>query len=125
MNKDTKEMLKKVTGYDIVILIAAALISIMNFKEYTAIVIIAIILSLANFLLNAFLANYMLQAKAKKAFYVLGAAGRVMVTVAIAVLLCRNDTMSYLAFLIGYSLHYMAVILYGVTRVMLRKKGSN
>lgn len=117
MDRNTTDMLKKVTIYDAVILIIATVISIIMFKEFTAIVIVSILLSLANFLLNALLANYMLRVGAKKVFYILGAVGRVVVTVALAVLICHNETMNYLAFLIGYSLHYIAVTFYGVTRV--------
>lgn len=125
MDKDTRDMLKKVTVYDAAILVIAAAISVINYKEYTAIIIIAIILSLANFILNAAITSYILRIKGQQALYVFSAVGRVLVTVALAILICEKSMTNFIAFLIGYSLHYIAVTIYGVTRVTKKKKGSN
>lgn len=122
MDNDTKQMLKKVTIYDFIILVLVTIISVIKFKEYAIIIVVAVIMSLANFVLNALITNYMLKVKGQHLLYILAAVGRVLITAVIAVLLCGKDMNSYLAILIGYSLHYIAVTFYGVTRVTQKER---
>jgi ATP synthase protein I len=109
-------MLKKVSIYDAVILAASLIVCMLAFKAYTFVIIIGILLALANFNLNAVVTNYTFIATGKRGLLILATVIRVIVTAVIAVLLCKNNMNNLIAFLIGYSLHYIAIVVYGTTR---------
>lgn len=116
MDKDTKIMLKKVLIYDCLILAAVLIGSLMFFENYTVIVSIGLAMAGLNFILNAVITTYTLRAGGNKAYYIIGAMVRIFLTVGVAVLLAENNINNLVAFLIGYSLHYLAVLFYGATR---------
>lgn len=115
-------MLKIVLLTDSVILLLAAVISFLLFRNYTSIVIIGLILAMLNFVLNAVITSYSFVMTGRKIFFILGSLARIAITVTIALLLCKTNLYNFVAFLTGYSVHYIAVILYGLTRK--NKKGS-
>ena len=110
MNKDTLEMLKKVIIYDAVVTLISFAVSIIFFREYTAAVIIGILIATVNFLLNAVITNYSMKMTGGAVLIVLGALVRVAVAGAFAVILYNDNMINIAAYLIGYSLHYISVI---------------
>ena len=110
MSKDTLEMLKKVILYDAVITILSFIASILFFREYTAAVIIGIIIAVINFLLNAVITSYSMKLSGSAVLVVLGALARVAIAGAFAVILYRGNMLNIAAYLIGYSLHYISII---------------
>lgn len=111
MSKDTLKILKKVILYDAVIALLSLVISIFFFKAYTAAVMVGIVISVINFILNAVITNYAMKTKAGAALTVIGAVARVAIAGACAMLIYRSGSVQHIvAFLIGYSLHYLAVI---------------
>lgn len=115
MNAQVKTILKKVTIFDIIIAIISGMISYFLFKKYDYIVVIGLLMAVLNFVLNAITTNYILITMGKKMLSVLGSAVRIIITFSIAIILCKNNIYNFIAFLIGYSLHYIAVIFYGIT----------
>jgi len=116
LDKDTREMLKKVLIYDGLILVPVLLISVLFFKEYTLVGIVGLAMAAFNFLLNAGITTYNLKTTGNAAFYILGAMFRVIITVAVVLAISENNINNVIAFLTGYTLHYLAVTFYGVTR---------
>ena len=114
MSKDTYEMLKRVILCDVIIILLSFIISIIYFKEYTAIIIIGIIISVINFLLNAVITNYSMKIPGGAILIVIGALARVGIAGAFAVILYNNNMGNIIAYIIGYSLHYISIIA-GVT----------
>lgn len=110
MNKDTLEMLRKVMIYDAVITLLSFIVSILFFKEYTAAVIIGIVVSVVNFLMNAVITNYSMKITGGAILLVLGALARVAIAGAFAVILYHGNMLNIAAYLIGYSLHYISII---------------
>ena len=103
-------MLKKVILYDAVITLFSLVASILFFKAYTAAVIIGIVIAVVNFLLNAVITNYSMKTKGGAFLIVLGALARVALAGVFAVILYRGNMLNIAAYLIGYSLHYIAII---------------
>ena|GEM_PF-600603 len=126
MVNDSREMLKKVIIYDIVILLLAFIISLIFYQGYQFVVIIGLIIALVNFILNAVITNYSIMVAGNRVFLLLGTIIRIILTAAIAIMLCKENINNMIAFLIGYSLHYIAVVFYGATRgTKKNKKGSD
>ena len=123
MGKETRGMLKIVLLFDSIILLLAGAIAFLLFRDYMFVAIIGLILALLNFFLNAVITNYTFVMTGKKIFYLLGSLARIAITVTIALLLCKTNVYNFVAFLTGYSLHYIAVVLYGLTRK--NKRGSD
>lgn len=122
MDRETKEMLKVVAIFDAIILFLTIVIALILFNSYKLVVIMGLILAIMNFMLNAIVTSYAFAMTGKKSIYVLSSIVRIIITVVIAVIICSN-IYNFIAFLIGYSLHYLAVIFYGITRK--NKKGCD
>lgn len=109
-------MLKKVSIYDAAILVVCIIACMLTFREYTPVIVIGLLLALANFIMNAVVTSYTFIATGNRALLIFATVIRIVVTAAIAVLLCKNNMNNLIAFLIGYSLHYIAIVVYGTTR---------
>lgn len=123
MGKETREMLKIVLIFDNLILFFTIVTSLIFLKNYMLIIIVGMIMAILNFVLNAIITNYTFVMTGKKIFYLLGSVVRIIITVSVALLLCKSNLYNFIVFLIGYSLHYIAVVLYGITRK--NKKGCD
>lgn len=115
MGTDVKKMLKSVLICDIIVAVIAAIIFYFVFKDYDLIIILGLFISSINFIMNAYFSSYAMAAKKSQMFIVLGSIIRIGVACAIAVLLYKYNTRYPIAFLGGYTLHYAAVVLYGLT----------
>lgn len=117
MSRDTLEMLKKVMIADAVITLIILIVSILLFKDYTAAAVVGIIVAVVNFLLNAVITNYSMKIAGSAILIVLGALVRVAIAGAFAVILYRGNMLNIAAYLIGYSLHYISIIIGAAARV--------
>lgn len=123
MDKQTKEMLKKILSIDCIIILFASIMSTIMIKEYASVMIIGLFMSIINFIFNAVFTYYTFVKTEKKIHNVMGAAIRVFITIIVAILLYNNDEYNLFAFLAGYTLHYLAIIIYGFT--IKNEKGSD
>lgn len=123
MRLEVKNILKKVLYIDIIIMVIVFIISYKFYKPYQYVVIIGLVLSALNFIVNAVTTNYILDNSGKKILVILSSAFRIIITLGIVIILCSSDKFKYIAIIIGYTLHYLAVILYGLTTA--NKKGSD
>ena len=110
-------MLKKVIIIDAVITLIVLIVSILFFKVYTVAAVIGIIIAAVNFLLNAVITNYSMKITGSAILIVLGALVRVAIAGAFAVILYRGNMLNIAAYLIGYSLHYISIIIGAAVRV--------
>lgn len=117
LSKDTLEIVKKVIIYDAVITFLLIIATILFFKSYTAAAVIGIIIAFINFLLNAVVTNYSLKMTGGAILIVLGALVRIAIAGAFAMILYRGNVLNIAAYLIGYSLHYISVIIGAASRV--------
>lgn len=117
MNRDTLVILKKVILCDLVVTLILLIISILFFKEYTAAAVVGIIIAAVNFLLNAVITNYSMKISGSAILIVFGALFRVAVAGIFALILYRGNMLNIAAYLIGYSLHYISVVISAAGRV--------
>jgi ATP synthase protein I len=115
LDSGVKFILKRVFAFDIIIAVLAFSISYVFYKPYDYIIIVGLILATSNFVLNAISTSIIISKSGKKIFTVLLSAFRIIITLCIVIILCGNDKFKYIAILIGYTLHYIAVILHGLT----------
>lgn len=111
LTKDTLMMLKRVISYDGAILLLSVVISMIFFREYSIILIIGLIIALINFLLNSVITEYSMKASKGKAWILVGTIGRIALAAALALILYNDDMKNVVAYLIGYSLHYVSMII--------------
>ncbi|SMC28137.1 ATP synthase protein I [Clostridium acidisoli DSM 12555] len=115
MDSEVKFILKRVFVIDIIIAVLAFIISYVFYKPYDYIIIVGLILAAFNFVLNAISTSFILSISGKKFLTILISAFRIIITLCIVIILCGNDKFKYIAIIIGYTLHYIAVILHGLT----------
>lgn len=110
-------MLKKTIIYDVALIAVSFVLSILFLREYTVAVVVGLLIAVVNFLLNAVITNYSMKIAGGAFLVVLGALGRVAIAGVFAVVLYRGNMYNVAAYLIGYSLHYVSIIIGAVTRV--------
>ena len=111
MTKGTLMMLRRIALYDSIILLLSVVISIIFFREYVIILIIGLIIALVNFLLNSVITEYAMKASKGRAWILVGTVGRIAIAAAFVLILYDNDMKNVIAYLIGYSLHYVSMII--------------
>lgn len=109
-----KNVLKNVGKIDIVIAIIVLIFSFQFYRSYTFIVIIGLVMAIINFIFNAVTSSYLLSIGGKKNLIILSSAIRIIITIGIILLLYKNNKYNIVAFIAGYTLHYVAIIIYGV-----------
>lgn len=123
MGAEIKGILKKVLPIDIIIMVLVFIISYIFYKTYRYIIITGLILSILNFIVNGITTNYILSNAKEKFLVILSSAFRIIITLCIVIFVCSSDKFKYIAIIVGYTLHYLAVIIYGLTAG--NKKGSD
>lgn len=123
MDKQTKKMLKRILLIDRIIVILTLIISMIIIREYAFVIMIGLLMSITNFIVNAIVTYYAFTTAKKQIYNILGSACRVIVTTIVAVSLYNNDKYNLLAFIGGYILHYVAIVIYGIT--LKNEKGSD
>ncbi|MGI6747997.1 MAG: ATP synthase subunit I [Anaerovoracaceae bacterium] len=111
MTKSTLMMLKRVILGDGVVLLLSIVILMIFFREYALALIIGIIIALVNFLINAIITEYAMKSSKGKILILLGTIGRIAIAAVMALVLYDNDMKNIVAYLIGYSLHYVSLII--------------
>lgn len=116
VKNDLRDMFKKVIIFDAIL--AVVLISLVQFifPKYSLVVLGGLVLALINFIINGIITEYMLLNK--KSRYVLGNllgfVVRVVLVCGIAIIIYRRDQINVIAYMLGYSLHFISLTLYGI-----------
>ena len=110
-------MLKRVLITDAVITLLTLIVSILFFRDYTLAVTVGIIIAAVVFILNAVITNYSMKIAGGPMWVVLGALLRIAIAGAFAVILYQGNMLNIAAYLIGYSLHYISIIIGAAARV--------
>lgn len=101
-------------------MLLALVLCFVLFKNYAIIVVVGLLLAVINFVLNALTVIYAGRSNSGKIVLVLGAAFRMIITAATAVYICSDNIRNLPAFLVGYSLHYLAVLMFGISRKTMK-----
>lgn len=116
MKDDLKDIFGKVIIFDTMIGIICASLFHFIFKNYSLIFLGGLVLALINFIINGIITEYMLLKKKHK--YVLstsiGLVFRVAIVCSIAIFVYRIDQFNVVAFMLGYSCHFISLTLYGI-----------
>jgi hypothetical protein len=113
---DLREIFGKVIIFDIILGgVCAGLIQFI-FKKYSLIFLGGLVLALINFIVNGIITEYMLLKNKNK--YVLstsiGLVIRVVVVCGIAIAIYKIDQFNVVAYMLGYSCHFISLTLYGI-----------
>lgn len=109
MTKDTSAMLKRVMLYDGIIMLLTFVISMIFFRGFTAVIIIGVAIALLNFLLNSAITEYAIKASRGAIWILFGTVARIAVAGAFVLILYNDDVKNVIAYIVGYSLHYVSM----------------
>lgn len=123
MNANVKVMLKNVIKYDVIVALITAIGFFIVFKkyDYDAVIVLGLLIGTLNFIMNSYFSSYGMTNNKGQLFILLGAVIRVVFAGLAVVILYKVNKYYVIAFLAGYTLHYVAVVTYGLS---IRKKGS-
>ena len=117
MNSEIKSMIRKILIIDIVIAVVLAIIAFLFFINYSIALLIGFGVAVATFLINSLISQYAYAGDKKNPalITVAGFALRVILVCAIGILLYKGNTFNVVAYMLGYSLHFISLTLYGIT----------
>jgi ATP synthase protein I len=114
-------ILTNVLKIDIFIGIAIGILCLMFFTNYTFALVIGLSVAFVNFVANAVTTGSIVAAGKGKLWIMISSAVRIVITICIVLLLYSNNKYNFIAFIVGYSFHYVAVILNGLLTKKIRK----
>lgn len=116
MDQNIKKMLKVVTICDVIVaLVICTLILIIVNYNYSLILLFGIATAVFNFFLSTVTADFVVAKQAgNKMLIVISSAFRVILVCAISILLYKLYKYYLIAYIAGYSAHFIALIIYGL-----------
>ena len=116
-NDEVKNLYKKTTFFDVLIGLALAFVSIIFFRKYTFPLLTGLIIANLSFLVNSISTNKLLSSSQgiPKLLLTLMFFSRIIFVCAIGILFFTYNKEYLIAYIVGYSAHLMAIVLYGIT----------
>ncbi|MGE5626822.1 MAG: ATP synthase subunit I [Solirubrobacterales bacterium] len=123
MNDDVKGMLKKILVLDLIVGAFLSVIVCVFFSKYLVVFMLGIIVSLASFAINSFMTQYAYNGYKKNPALItlVGFFIRVLLVCAIGFFIYQRNTINVLAYMLGYSSHFISLTLYGI---LINKEGK-
>lgn len=116
MQNDLQYMFRKIILFDTVVAAILGGTTYYFFKDYVFIVIFGLSLALISFVLNGIITEYILLKKTGKyktvalVSYII----KIVIIAGIAVILFKQDKLNVIAYMLGYSSHFISLTLYGI-----------
>lgn len=116
MKNDVKCMLKRIVQIDIFLGLFVTIVGQISFSEYIWSFLIGFLVAIVCFLLNAIVANYVLikENLDKNWSIMLSSFLRIILVIAIGALILINDKKQLIAYVLGYSSHFVSLIIYSL-----------
>lgn len=117
MNNEIKFMIRKILGFDIIIAAVLAIVACLFFINYSIALLVGFGVAVATFLINSLVSQYAYAGDKRNPamITIVGFALRVILVCAIGILLYKGNTFNVVAYMLGYSLHFISLTLYGIT----------
>jgi ATP synthase protein I len=116
VKNDLRDMLRKVIIFDAILAVILTSLVQFTFPKYSLVFLGGLVLALINFIINGIITEYMLLNK--KSRYVLGNLlgfiVRVVLVCGIAIVIYKRDQLNVIAYMLGYSFHFISLTLYGI-----------
>jgi ATP synthase protein I len=122
MINEVKSMFRRILMFDIIIAGILAIASCLFFINYTAALLIGFGVAVATFLINSIITQYAYAGDKQNPamITIAGFVLRVIIVCGIGLLIYQNNTANIVAYMLGYSSHFISLTLYGIT---LKKEG--
>jgi ATP synthase protein I len=122
MINEVKSMFRRILMFDIIIAGILAIASCLFFINYTAALLIGFGVAVATFLINSIITQYAYAGDKQNPamITIAGFVLRVILVCGIGLLIYQNNTANIVAYMLGYSSHFISLTLYGIT---LKKEG--
>lgn len=116
MQKDLQEMIKRILFFDLIVALILFVITNFMFKEYKLVLILGLFIAFLNFVLNGIITEYALINKQSNfnSLMIIGFVLRVLIVCAIAIMLLKYNKFNVVAYMLGYSSHFISLTLYGI-----------
>ncbi|OFI06206.1 ATP synthase I chain [Clostridium acetireducens DSM 10703] len=114
MNNDVKQMLQKIIIYDLIIAIIFSTLIYFTFKKYSVVLFLGLFIALINFVINTILINYAVNVGKIKSISLASFIFRIVITAFIGFLFYKNNKYNVIAYVFGYTLHFIPLILYSI-----------
>lgn len=117
MQNDLQYMLRKVILFDIILALILGGTTYYFFKNYVFIVLFGLSLAIISFVLNGIITEYILLKKTGKykTVALISYLIKIVTISGIAVILFNQNKLNVIAYMLGYSSHFISLTLYGIS----------
>ena len=117
MKSDFKNMFKKVILYDLFISLVFIAVIYFTAKSYALFFLLGLIIAITNFYVNGIIVEYSLDIKNTKSrgLMIVGFFIRVLLVSVIGFIIGRNNMFNIIAYIFGYSSHFISLVYYGIS----------
>lgn len=116
MKDDLRDMFRKVIIFDVILSVILYWTTNMFFKDYTLVLLLGFAVAFLSFVCNGIITQYSLIHKSGnyKLIAIIGFIIRIAIICGIALMLFKHNKFDVIVYIIGYSLHFISLILYGI-----------
>lgn len=126
MKKDDElySMLNKITSIDCIVGIFLIFVIFQIYRKYALVSLLGFILAIINFHINSYTVNYAFSKRNlnSNAVITLSYCLRVAVVAIIGVVLFTYNKFNVLAYMLGYNMHFISLIIYGIYLKIPKKR---
>lgn len=117
VQNDLQYMLRKVILFDIILALILGGTTYYFFKNYVFIVLFGLSLAIISFVLNGIITEYILLKKTGKykTVALISYLIKIVTISGIAVILFNQNKLNVIAYMLGYSSHFISLTLYGIS----------
>lgn len=123
VNDDIKFMFRKILMFDLIIAVLLSVIVCIFFSKYFIVFLLGLAISIVSFAINSFMTQYAYSGQKKNPSQItlVGFFIRVLLVCAIGFFVYQGNTLNVLAYMLGYSSHFISLTLYGIS---INKEGK-
>lgn len=122
MINEVKVMFRRILFFDIIVAGILAIVSCLFFINFAPTLLIGFGVAVATFLINSIITQYAYAGDKQNPamITIAGFVLRVVIVCGIGLLIYQSNTANIVAYMLGYSSHFISLTLYGIT---LKKEG--
>ncbi|HML37791.1 MAG TPA: ATP synthase subunit I [Bacillota bacterium] len=117
-------MLKRVMICDGIIMLLSFIVSMIFFREFVIAIVVGVAVAFFNYLMNSAMTGHAMNTSRGMIWILLGAVVRIAIACGFAFILYNDNLYNIIAYITGYSLHYVSIIISASQRGQMKREGE-
>ena len=115
MKEDLQLTIKKVVFFNVIVGFILTMVVYVLSMKYIWILLLGLVVATLNFVINGLITSYVVSKQGAKVYSILNSIVRVVLVAVIGYILYTHNTLNVIFYVLGYSVQFISLILYGLT----------